>query len=33
VVLGASADEARRVLDGIDGELVVADDWYQGMGV
>jgi molybdenum cofactor cytidylyltransferase/nicotine blue oxidoreductase len=32
VVLGASAQEAARLLDGIDVELVVADDWNQGIG-
>lgn len=32
VVLGASADEARRLLDGLDVEVVVAEDWADGMG-
>jgi CTP:molybdopterin cytidylyltransferase MocA len=32
VVLGASADQARRLVEGQDVEVVVADDWDQGMG-
>ncbi len=32
VVLGASADEARPLLDGYDVELVVAENWDEGMG-
>ncbi len=32
VVLGASADEARPLLDGYDVEVVVAEDWDEGMG-
>lgn len=32
VVLGASADEARILLDDLDVEVVVADDWADGMG-
>src|SRR4051812_38630365 len=32
VVLGAAADEARVLLDGQDVDVVVADDWEQGMG-
>ncbi len=31
VVLGAAADEARALLDGLDAEVVVADDWADGM--
>ena len=32
VVLGASAAEARPLLDGYDAEVVVAEDWDEGMG-
>lgn len=32
VVLGAAADEARALLDGVGVEVVVADDWAEGMG-
>lgn len=32
VVLGASADEARPLLDGYDATIVVAADWDDGMG-
>jgi CTP:molybdopterin cytidylyltransferase MocA len=32
VVLGAGADEARTLLEGYDVELVVAEDWDEGMG-
>ena len=32
VVLGAAADEARPLLEGYDVEVVVADDWAEGMG-
>jgi CTP:molybdopterin cytidylyltransferase MocA len=32
VVLGARADEARPLLEGYDAEVVVADDWDEGMG-
>lgn len=32
VVLGARADEARSLLDGRDVDVVVADDWDDGMG-
>ena len=32
VVLGASADEARPLLEGQDVTVVVADDWDEGMG-
>ena len=32
VVLGASAAEARPLLEGYDVELVVAKDWAEGMG-
>jgi len=32
VVLGASADEARELLAGTDVEVVVAEDWAEGMG-
>src|SRR5215217_1744632 len=32
VVLGAAADEARRLLDGYDVEVVVAEDWDEGLG-
>ena len=32
VVLGASADEARPLLAGLDATVVVADDWADGMG-
>lgn len=32
VVLGAAADEARALLDGVDAAVVVADDWSDGMG-
>ena len=31
VVLGARADEARLVLEGVHVDVVVADDWEQGM--
>lgn len=31
VVLGAGADEARPLLRGLDVEVVVADDWADGM--
>ncbi len=33
VVLGASADEARPLLDAYDVTIVVAPDWDEGMGV
>ena len=32
VVLGASAEEARPLLGGYDVEVVVAEDWDEGMG-
>jgi CTP:molybdopterin cytidylyltransferase MocA len=32
VVLGASVEEARPLLDGHDAEVVVATDWDEGMG-
>jgi CTP:molybdopterin cytidylyltransferase MocA len=32
VVLGAAADEARDLLDGVDARVVVAADWAEGMG-
>src|SRR5688500_1712269 len=32
VVLGASADEARLLLQGEDVDVVVAEDWVEGMG-
>lgn len=32
VVLGASADEARLLLEDLPVEVVVADDWDEGMG-
>jgi CTP:molybdopterin cytidylyltransferase MocA len=32
VVLGASADEARSLLDAHDVTIVVAPDWEEGMG-
>src|SRR5262245_1841451 len=32
VVLGAEADRARSLLDGLDVRVVVADDWSEGMG-
>lgn len=32
VVLGASADEARLLLEETDVDIVVADDWADGMG-
>lgn len=32
VVLGASANEARPLLDGYDVEVVVAENWEEGMG-
>jgi CTP:molybdopterin cytidylyltransferase MocA len=32
VVLGAEADRARPLLDGLDVRVVVADDWAEGMG-
>lgn len=32
VVLGASAEEARLLLEGLPVEVVVADDWDTGMG-
>ena len=32
VVLGAAADEAVHLLEGLDVEVVVADDWSDGMG-
>jgi len=32
VVLGAAADVARPLLEGCDVEVVVADDWAEGMG-
>jgi CTP:molybdopterin cytidylyltransferase MocA len=31
VVLGAAADDARPLLDGVDVEVVVAADWAEGM--
>ncbi len=32
VVLGADADEARPLLDGLSTEVVIATDWAEGMG-
>jgi CTP:molybdopterin cytidylyltransferase MocA len=32
VVLGASAERARPLLDGLDLEVIVAEDWDEGMG-
>lgn len=32
VVLGASADEVRPLLDGLDVAVAFADDWAEGMG-
>ena len=32
VVLGAEAERARPLLDGLDVTVVVADDWAEGMG-
>lgn len=32
VVLGAEAERARPLLDGLDVRVVVADDWAEGMG-
>lgn len=32
VVLGASADQARTLLEGQDVDVVVAEDWDEGMG-
>ena len=32
VVLGAEAERARSLLDGLDVTVVVADDWAEGMG-
>ncbi|HET7432394.1 MAG TPA: nucleotidyltransferase family protein [Nocardioides sp.] len=32
VVLGAQAEQARELLDGLDVAVVVADDWAEGMG-
>ena len=32
MVLGAGADEARPLLEGYDVEVVVAEDWDEGMG-
>jgi CTP:molybdopterin cytidylyltransferase MocA len=32
VVLGAEADRARPLLEGLDVRVVVADDWAEGMG-
>ena len=32
MVLGAAADEARPLLEGYDVEVVVAEDWAEGMG-
>lgn len=32
VVLGATADQARPLLDGLPVEVVVAKDWADGMG-
>jgi CTP:molybdopterin cytidylyltransferase MocA len=32
VVLGAAAEEARPLLEGYDVDLVVAEDWDEGMG-
>jgi CTP:molybdopterin cytidylyltransferase MocA len=32
VVLGAEADRARLLLEGLDVRVVVADDWAEGMG-
>jgi CTP:molybdopterin cytidylyltransferase MocA len=31
VVLGAAADEAAALLDGIDAQVVVAEEWAEGM--
>ena len=31
VVLGARADDARPLLEGVDVEVVVAEDWAEGM--
>lgn len=33
VVLGAGTEKARSLLDGLSAEVVVADDWAEGMGV
>ena len=33
VVLGAAADEALPLLDGVSAQVVVAEDWADGMGV
>lgn len=32
VVLGAAAEQARELLDGLDVEVAVAEEWEQGMG-
>jgi CTP:molybdopterin cytidylyltransferase MocA len=32
VVLGAEADRARLLLEGLEATVVVADDWAEGMG-
>ena len=32
VVLGASAEDVRSLLDGLDVAVTVADDWAEGMG-
>jgi len=32
VVLGAEAERARALMDGLDVSVVVAEDWAQGMG-
>jgi CTP:molybdopterin cytidylyltransferase MocA len=32
VVLGAEADRARRLVDDLDVDVTVADDWAEGMG-
>jgi CTP:molybdopterin cytidylyltransferase MocA len=32
VVLGAGVDQARALLDAVAAEVVVADDWQEGMG-
>jgi CTP:molybdopterin cytidylyltransferase MocA len=32
VVLGAEAPRARRLLEGLEATVVVADDWAEGMG-
>src|SRR5687768_10819353 len=32
VVLGAAADEARPLLEGYDVQVVVAEEWAEGMG-